>query len=429
MDTSEGIFYEPLCPKEIGDITTSNLALNKPYRIYDLIDKNKYNLQIRGYVDYYGGYAEHTRNVIFGLDDTGKYNIKLTAIKTPVDVDPLVWQKANWFIKNKSVDIDKSVLMTIAGPGWLQKKFLSKNRKNIGWTMIECLNFNEECSNWIKNVDYLFCPTDTDIERAKRAGSKNMIKVHLGYDHTKYHKDVEPMNFTNIGEDTVVFGVLGSWNIRKGVKEIIRAYCEQFSKKDDVCLMLVCKYGTRPFGPQKERKKIWTIEHEFNEFIKSLNMNEKNLPHIALLDLPIHENVLPHVMARFNCLVGFSSGESTWLPGLQAFGMNIPVIQLRSDCSGFTEYMNHQNSYLCVDVKYEKASEEFYKGTSEYYKDQCFAFGSVEELGDKMAVVYDDILKDSEELNTRLNNALYSSSFWTWKHSIEMLDRILSNIL
>lgn len=107
LDVSEGIEYMPLCPVEISKVISDEGALSRRFHAYDLVAQQKINLHIRGYMDYYGGYAEHTRNVVYGLQDTGRYNIKVANIKTPIDVDPIVWQKNNWFINN---DIDYQIL-------------------------------------------------------------------------------------------------------------------------------------------------------------------------------------------------------------------------------------------------------------------------------------------------------------------------------
>ena len=418
LDVSDGIEYLPLCLDEINKVTSSNGALSRKFHAYDLIPVDKKNLHVRCYMDYYGGYAEHARQVVYGLHDTGRFNIKVTNIKTPIDVDPIVWQKNNWFIHN-AIDLAKSDFMAIAGPGWLQEKFLPRCRKVYGWTMIESMNFSEECAGWLKNVDCIICPTDTDVRRAKQAGVKNAVKIHLGFDNRLFNTQVQPMSFVGL-EKRFVFGVLGSWNIRKGVKEIIKAYCHAFNSDSNTTLLLVSKYGNRKWGGNKEDKERWTIRHEFDEIMLECSLFKKNLPHIALVDIPVHETVLPHIMARFDCLVGFSSGESTWLPGLQALAMKIPVIQLANDCCGYMEYLDDKNSYLCKEIDYRVCSEEFWRTTSEYYEGQVFGFGNWEELAQNMEEVF---VKKDFMMKTRIG--WESVKDWTWDETIKGLGAFL----
>jgi glycosyltransferase involved in cell wall biosynthesis len=428
MDVSEIKNEVPfLCSDELSKIYNYDSAKDIKFPSYVLIDNSKIDLQIRGYVDYYGGYAEHTRNVLFRLYETELFNLKLEQIKTPIDIDIFKFQKCNWFIHN-IIDYNKANYLVIAGPGWLQKKFLPERKcKVIGWTMIESMDYSLECGEWIKNADYILCPTETDIKRVMNTGYENAVKMRLGYDENVYNKNVQPLQFNGIGKDTIVFGVLGSWNVRKGVKEIIKAYCKAFSKKNDVCLLLVSKYGTRPYGRYKDVKGIWNIKTEFCQLIDEIG-NKENLPKILLVDNPIHENILPHVLARFDCLVGFSKGESTWLPGLQAMNMGKLVIQLKSDCNGFMEYMDDINSLLCNKVKYYKADEELYLGTSEYYEDCYFAYGDEDELKDKMVLAKEMIEKKDIVYNTIIERAKQVVKHWTWNKSIKSLKDFLIGI-
>lgn len=422
LDASEGIEYMPMCPVDISKVTSSQGILSRRFHAHDLVAQHKINLHIRGYMDYYGGYAEHTRNVVYGLQDTGRYNIKVANIKTPVDVDPIVWGKNNWFINN-DIDISESTYLSIAGPGWLQEKYLPEKRKTIGWTMIESMNFTKECGGWLKNADWILCPTDTDVRRAVDAGVKNHYKIHLGFNEKKYHPQVKPIGLAGL-ENRFVFGVLGSWNIRKGIKDIITAYCNSFTSSDKTTLLLCCKYGNRKWGEHADEKERWTIQYEFNEILRGIG--KKHLPHIALIDIPVHEEVLPHIMARFDCLLGFSSGESTWLPGLQAMGMKIPVIQLENKCCGYMEYLNDDNSYLCKDVKYEECSEEFWKLTSEYYEGQTFGYGNPFELQRVIKDAYFDIYND--KYKNKVEKAYADSKLWTWDSTINQLDYFLQKI-
>ena len=435
MDTckNEGIKHFPLCPDDLTKIATVDGAMSRNFPVYDITSPHKTDLQIRGYVDYYGGYAEHTRQAMYGLANTGKYNIKLTPIKTPVDIDVFKWQKNNWFINN-TIDTSKADLLVIAGAGWLQEKYLPQNDRNVlAWTMIEGRTWNEECAEWLKNASYILCPTITDCRRAEEAGvGPSRIKhMRLGYDDKLFNEETRRMQFVGL-ENRFVFGVLGSWNVRKGVKDIVKAYVSAFKKEEPVTLLLMCKYGTRPYAdverdywPDDEER--WTIQYELNEALMEIGVNKNDCPHIALMDIPVHENIIANAMARFDCLVGFSAGESTWLPGLQAMAMRIPVIQLASECSGFMEYMTDENSFLCHTVKYRKAGNELVLGTSDYYKGQEFAFGDFRELADKMQHVRKHYQTDGYNRVTQALSHMRHGR-WTWNDSTFQLDRFLTSI-
>jgi len=120
-------------------------------------------------------------------------------------------------------------------------------------------------------------------------------------------------------------------------------------------------------------------------------------------------------------------GESSWLPGLQAFGMRKPVIQLQSDCSGFMDYMNDDNSYLCKDVEYVKADDELVLGTSEYYEGQEFAEGTELELCAMMRRVYEE--RRDKRHKIKCENAFETvKDKWTWKESVRNVINRLQEI-
>ena len=64
LDTSSNIPTNFYCSEEFKSITSEEAARNRSFSFVDLTYPHKLNLHIRTYVDYYGGYSEHGRNVI-----------------------------------------------------------------------------------------------------------------------------------------------------------------------------------------------------------------------------------------------------------------------------------------------------------------------------------------------------------------------------
>lgn len=416
------------CDTGISKIMTSKGITSISIKVAELSDLPKTNVHIRAYVDFYGGYAEHGRNVITGLGNRNDFNIKLTPIKSLIDIDPFRLQEINRFIYPPNFDIEKSILLTIAGPGWAQEKFQSKNRYNIIWTMTESIECHPDFKKWLENVAEVWVPTIADFNRFKKVHN-NVRIMRLGIDNILYQK-VEPVIINNIPKRNIVFGYVGSWNKRKGIKQIIRAFCKAFSSDDPVTLLLISKYGTRPYDGMKDGEEVkktdmekWDIKYEFNRFTKEF----KDKPQILLIDVPIHENVIPNFMSRMNCLIGYSLGESTWLPGLQAFSMRIPVIQLENPFSGYMDYMDYENSFLIKPEKEIDADEELVKGTSEYYDGMKFMIGNEKSLTDKLREIYVEEYEEVDEAKI-VSNAFSTVQEWTWFRAINEVAKRLKEI-
>jgi len=416
------------CDPSIGKIMTSDGITSIPIKVAELSGIPKTNVHMRAYVDFYGGYAEHGRNVLFGLGNRGDFNVKLTPIRSLIDIDPFKLQETNRFIHPPNFDIEKSILLTIAGPGWAQEKFQSKTRYNIIWTMTESKECHPDFKKWLENVDEVWVPTSADLKRFNKIHN-NVRIMRLGIDNVLYQKQ-KSVKINNIPDKNFVFGFIGSWNKRKGIKQIIRAFCSAFSSFDPVTLLLISKYGTRPYDGIKdgeEVKKIdmekWDIKYEFERYTKEF----KDKPQILLIDIPLHENIIPNFMSRMNCLVGCSMGESTWLPGLQAFSMRILVIQLENPFAGYADYMDEKNSWLVKPESEVVADEELVKGTSSYYDGMEFMMGNEENLVNMLRDVF---YTESEEVNEsiKIGEAFSTVRKWTWSHAIENVAARLKEI-
>lgn len=413
----------PICPTSIKNLQTSAGAIAASVLVGDFVAPRKKNIHIRGYVDFYGGYANHCREIVFGLGKTNKYNVKLTPIASPIDIDPTCMSDLNQFIYNDAYRKDGDFL-AIAGPGHLQEKFLPDDgRRIVGWTMIETLGVQPRIVKWCNNADLILCPTEIDYMRFAEAGINNLEIVPIGYNPKVYNEKVKPMDVINV-RNRYVFGVAGSWNHRKGVEDIVHAYCMAFDVDDPVSLMLICKYGNRPYGPEAENTEKWGIRTELKACIDQLHIPEDRKPHICVVDVPLHPNAIPHLYSRIDCLVGFSSGESTWLPGIELGAMKKPIIQLKNKACGYMDYLSNTR-YMCQTVNYRKCTEKMYLGTSEYYEGEKMGFGEALELSEMMTKVYKE--KGTGVQKKNVNEIYKRVKDRTWQNSVDSLISVLNS--
>ena len=261
-------------------IMDSNVLDNTLIRLPDVTSLEKIHLHVRGYYAYWGGYAEHLRSFVFKLAENSDYEIKITPIASPINIDPTIMARMGMFFKNHAFNIEKSIFLNILGPGWMQddEKFIPQDgRYKIGWTMVETKEVQKEILDWLNNLDEVWAPTDMDVRRFR--SHRNVCKMHLGYDEKRYNTKIKPLDIVNL-RGKYVFGVFGSWNKRKGVKLICRAFCKAFRGNGRVALFLMCRFGNRPYDESKGfcgkelRKKEdlskWTVIWELNAILKEL---------------------------------------------------------------------------------------------------------------------------------------------------------------
>ena len=406
----------------IDNVKTKETALNLSFRVDDITIADKPNINVIGYIDTYSGYGNHCRNVLDGLNGTGNYNVKLTALKSISDVDPAITGRYKNNLYMDKFNYEDSISLSITAPGYMQKDLIPKCKKSFSWTMTETNQIPKHIAQLCKNVDTIICPTITDKDKFEKAGIKNSVVCNLGYDDKLYNKETPKLDISNL-RGRYVFGAVGSWNARKSPKAIVKAFCKAFKSSDKVSLLFVSKYATVEY---EDRVLAWDIRAELdsyiNEAVDEFGLDYNKLPHITLTDKTIHESVMPLLMSRIDCLVGLSCGESTWLPGLEMAAIGRPIIQLANPFAGYMEYL-YDSRYLCSEVSNEKVGIEFTKGISDYYKDSYMAFGNYNELSEKMIMVYKDI--DSVAQMDTIDKVRCKVLNRTWKDSLLKLRNIL----
>ena len=440
------------------DIVDPKAILSRNIRLPSLSNSDKINLIIKGYPFYNGGYGIHTRELLFGIGDNyPNFNVKLDALPTPVDVDVFT-ERRLLFYQNNPININQAIEIAACCPAHA-KAYPNNNRKfTIMHTMVETLPMSLDrepgsyIAKWLEPVDEIWVPSHYDRQRFDGICASSKLKVmNLGVRTDLFHPDVSPIEILNT-KDKFVFLVDSTWSPRKGIKYILKAFSMAFKKSDPVVLLLMTKYGTRPYGylypvcswlwgklrKQKYLHKLpgvnlieyygdsyWNIPNSFKRIVEEEKIDLSQTPEICLLDIPIHEKILPHFYASAYCLVGASLGESTWLPGIQALSMDIPIIQMRQNWGGYGEYIDTMYPYLYDNDGMIDADEELTKGTSDYYANQQFPKPDVTALARRMRLVFDDYATAKQE--TKLVGDVIRAN-WDWDEKLKPVVKRLEDI-
>jgi glycosyltransferase involved in cell wall biosynthesis len=130
-------------------------------------------------------------------------------------------------------------------------------------------------------------------------------------------------------------------HIRKNIPNVLKAYGEAFTGKDDVCLVLkVAKKSPQPT----------TDSVPFDQIYRDFRSDYKRCGEIEIIDY-----FIPQIESLYNaCDIVFSMShaECFWMPGLEGFGANKVVIA--PNYGGQLDFMNDGNSIL-IDGKEVRA--------------------------------------------------------------------------
>lgn len=190
---------------------------------------------------------------------------------------------------------------------------------------------------------------------------------------------------------------VSSARARKGFDLLIKAFCEEFSTKDDVSL--VVKSFPGPNNQVEELVKRFSTE------------NTAPIEHITSPDITDQEMV--NLINSCDCGVYPSRAEGFGLPIAEAMLHRIPVIT--TNYSGQLDFANDENTYL-LDYTLESAvnSELGYPGSK-------WAEPDFNQLKKYMRFVYEN--RDSNEIQEKIELARKAAEELTWDNAAgEMLD-------
>jgi glycosyltransferase involved in cell wall biosynthesis len=379
---------------EIGDDRIeSNLLLMQNGEV-DFEEEEPLEVLISGHFYSNTGYAKANRNFALALARAG---VK-TAIK-PVNhnEDGLNELEIQQIAMLDTEASDKAILIDSSIPSFGRKK--CNHRYSILYTTVESATVPQQFVDACSQYNEVWVTSNFCKDVLTAAGVANVSVVPNSVNHRLYNCQTPPHVFNPPLKGYTFLSVFG-WNYRKGYDVLLKAYLEEFSKEDDVSLLIVSRYQY-----DGERRRRFKIEEEIKEYIATFG-GWHRAPHVARCGLPIPEFEMPRLYRACDCFVLPTRGEGFGLPYMEAALCGLPVIATRH--SGQTMFLNDSNSYL-LDV--DKMSRAERGATDIHYWDgQVFpelkSPETIKSLGKIMRHVYDNGQEASRKTASLKNDIL-----------------------
>jgi hypothetical protein len=195
---------------------------------------------------------------------------------------------------------------------WGQAPFFVKNSGiyKIGHCEFEGDWAPAEWISHCNSMDEIWVPTLWDREKFRRAGVNVPIFVFAqGIDKNYFHPDMPPMRFEV--DYHYKFIANCAWDSRKNIPNLIKAFKAEFSKDEDVCLVIKTLNTGLVENIQDEIKKI---------------KYDKNSGQVFIKEEPVMSEALGCFYTAGDCLVFPTRGEGWGLPAFEALACGIPVI-------------------------------------------------------------------------------------------------------
>lgn len=207
--------------------------------------------------------------------------------------------------------------------------------KNIGYIAWETSALPAHWVPLCNSLDEVWVPCSWNSEVCRRSGITVPVK--------KIEHTINPDQFNNVQDmelglpkDKFLFYSIFQWTARKNPIGLISAFFSEFSKKENVALVL--KTYHRDNSPED---KSW-VEREILNIRNAMFVDDHGPVMLMHRMLSRQEILALHKIG--NCYVSPHRAEGWGVPLFEAMSMGKPTIG--TGFGGNTEFMNNENSYL-----------------------------------------------------------------------------------
>jgi len=276
--------------------------------------------------------------------------------------------------------------------------------ERIGWPIFELNKLTMVESHHLLSVDRLFVCSQWAKDVLEAEGIAKEVRVDvvpLGVDNSVFYVDeVARSKREYWTRDKTILINAGKWEVRKGHRELLDAFCKAFKPEDQVELWMI---NENPFiGQENEQWKTQYIASPMGGNIK----------------------ILPRVNTQEELRQRFNKADFGVFPA-HAEGWNLEVIELMAcgvpsivtNYSGHTEFCNDANSYLVEPNGMESAQDgKWFTGQGEWCSFE------VDALVDAMRAAHD--AKQSGQSN-KVQACLDTAQKFSWDNTVKRIEEVL----
>jgi hypothetical protein len=372
------------------------------------------------------GYGIHTRNFVTALAEFYN-NCSLSPLGYGIQCSLLpheVGAITSLMGRQEEMNFNDPCLV-INTAGFLQ---YGAGSPRIGFPVFETTRFTNHALNQLKQMDYLFTPT----QWSKEVLLNNEIEcpiyiIHEGINSDIFHPSVSPQPFYK--SSLFTFLSVGKYEVRKSQKEIIDAFCMEFGAgKEPVRLLLHCM---TPFVPDWLNRVATQVRtYGFERIEPEITILPANAPDVVIFgkgDTRIvinqrHMLNADEMASLYKCGdVGLFVGKAEgWdLPLIECMAVGVPCIA--TGWTGHSEYVKKGDCYVIQEGESEIAYDgRFFKGNV-----GSWTKPSVEAIRTGMRKMYED--KGTREMIGQ--NGAKVASKYTWDEAGLTASDVLSEII
>jgi glycosyltransferase involved in cell wall biosynthesis len=287
------------------------------------------------------GFADEGRDFILGLDAVG---VRVTVV-------PLPSSDSRWALPRADVTRLEQLTRTPAGGPADPLISVFHATPPLCWripgadahvarSMFETDRIPDGWPRACESMDEIWVPSAFNLETFARSGvpRTKLVRVPEAIDAQRFSRPTRPLAIPRVRQFN--FLSVFEWSLRKGWDVLLRAFLEEFTRDEDVALIIRASPGTG--------RTIDDLWHEARALMRRHGLGRDWPPHVILHPTLLRAEQLPALYKAADAFVLPTRGEAWGRPFMEAMLMQLPVIATRG--GGHMDFLNDENSYL-VDCR------------------------------------------------------------------------------
>lgn len=354
--------------------------------------------QINVIGNYFGGdgYSSHTKQLVLALN---KYFDICVVTNKPGNWEKIVNDEEYKMLSRNPEETDTAIFIGLP-PAW--KMYMYDYENFYGFCVWEGDTTPIGWLNILLNpkVKGIFVPSTHTKDAIKKVVLYEDEKIHIiphGVNKDIFYpKEIEKDKFTFICNGGWVHG----FNDRKGISYLIQAFVDEFTKDEDVRLLLKINtsYGC-----------------DVNKNMAEINFNHETAPKIDLVMDNLKYEDLVNFYNKGDIYVCTSLAEGFNLGILESMACGVPAIS--TTFGGMSDFVNEDNGWLL------KEGEMKYVDYDLMYEEVQWKHPSIEEIRKKLREVFN---LEKDKIKEKIDKALETTNSYTWDNSAKKVYEVIN---
>jgi len=334
---------------------------------------------IRGPVEDVTGYATVTREIALALHRLG-VEVALRPVPWGVTKAELPAENQHLLTRLTARREQGHCLLNIGIPPLFDR---GHGRPAIGLTMLEVDGIPPAWAHSCNQMDEIWVPSRFNAATFRQSGvDTGKIRVMpLGVDTNLFTPAGPKLVLPESGPFDFTFLSVFEWVPRKGYDILLAAYLQEFTRADNVCLVLKSHSNSPDYDPDGV-----AIKRVIQDMIKQYCGESPRTPAIILLPQVLPASQMPALYRAADCFVLPTRGEGWNLPALEALACGVPVIT--TAWSAHLDWLNQENAFL-INVEALEAVPSYRVPNDAVYRGCRWARPSIAHLRQLMRWVYE----------------------------------------